>query len=51
MILDHVEYARQLGLPFLYLGYWIKGSRKMSYKTRFQPQEHLTSAGWVRSTP
>ncbi len=51
MILDHVEHARQLGLPFLYLGYWIKGSRKMSYKTRFQPQEHLTSAGWVRSTP
>ena len=35
MILDHVEYARSLGLPFVYLGYWIEGSRKMRYKNRF----------------
>jgi len=48
MILDHIEYARRLGLPYLYLGYWIDGSRKMSYKTRFQPQEHLGAGGWVR---
>ena len=46
MILEHVEYARRLGLPYLYLGYWIKGSDKMSYKTRFIPQEHLTRNGW-----
>ena len=49
MILEHIEYTRQLGLPYLYLGYWIEGSRKMCYKTRFQPQEHLTGNGWVRS--
>jgi leucyl-tRNA---protein transferase len=49
MILDHIAYARSLGLPYLYLGYWIAGSRKMSYKTRFTPQEHLTANGWVRS--
>jgi len=49
MILEHIEYARRLGLPYLYLGYWIAGSRKMSYKTRFQPQEHLGPNGWVRS--
>jgi arginine-tRNA-protein transferase len=49
MILEQVEYARSLGLPFVYLGYWIEGSRKMRYKSRFQPQEHLTSKGWVRS--
>jgi len=49
MILEHIEYTRQLGLPYLYLGYWIEGSRKMSYKTRFQPQERLTSNGWVRA--
>lgn len=49
MILDHIEYARRLGLPYLYLGYWIEGSRKMSYKTRFQPQERLTGGGWVQS--
>ena len=49
MILEQVEYARGLGLPFVYLGYWIDGSRKMRYKNRFQPQEHLTSKGWVRT--
>lgn len=49
MILEHIEYARSLGLPYLYLGYWISGSRKMAYKTRFQPQEHLTSGGWKRA--
>jgi leucyl-tRNA---protein transferase len=48
IILDQIEHTRKLGLPFAYLGYWIKGSRKMSYKTRYQPQEHLTQAGWVR---
>jgi leucyl-tRNA---protein transferase len=48
MILEHVEQARRLGLPYLYLGYWIEGSRKMNYKTRFQPQEKLGPNGWVR---
>lgn len=48
MILDHVERARRMGLPYVYLGYWVKGSRKMEYKTRFQPQEHLTMTGWQR---
>lgn len=47
MILEHVEYARSLGLPYVYLGYWIDGSRKMEYKTRFQPQEQLTPDGWI----
>jgi leucyl-tRNA---protein transferase len=49
MILEHVEQARRLGLPYLYLGYWIEGSRKMNYKTRFQPQEKLGPEGWIRS--
>lgn len=48
IILEQIEQARKLGLPFVYLGYWIKGSRKMTYKTRFQPQEHLTQTGWIR---
>ena len=51
MILEHIDRARRLGLPYLYLGYWIAGSRKMNYKTRFTPQEHLTADGWVRRTP
>ncbi len=49
MILEHVEFARKLGLPYVYLGYWIKGSSKMDYKTRFSPQEFLTSDGWIRA--
>ncbi len=51
MILDHVEFARSQGHPFVYLGYWIEGSRKMRYKNRFEPQERLTSKGWVRQEP
>jgi arginine-tRNA-protein transferase len=46
MILDHIAHAKTLGLPYVYLGYWINGSPKMSYKRRFQPQERLTSGGW-----
>jgi arginine-tRNA-protein transferase len=49
MILDHVDFARSQGHPFVYLGYWIEGSRKMRYKNRFEPQERLTSKGWVRA--
>ena len=51
MILDHIERAKTLGLPHVYLGYWVKGSRKMEYKTRFQPQEHLMAQGWQRYQP
>jgi leucyl-tRNA---protein transferase len=49
MILEHIAYARRLGAPYLYLGYWIHGSPKMSYKRRFQPQEQLTGNGWTRA--
>ena len=49
MILDHIEQAKRLGLSYLYLGYWVQGSRKMSYKERFQPQERLTPSGWKRA--
>jgi arginine-tRNA-protein transferase len=48
MILDHIRRARALGLPHVYLGYWVKGSRKMDYKTKFLPQEHLMPRGWER---
>ncbi len=49
MILDHIHRARRLGLPYLYLGYWVEGSRKMDYKSRFLPQERLMGQGWVRA--
>ncbi|NIX77645.1 arginyltransferase [Microvirga terricola] len=48
MILDHIRRARTMGLPFLYLGYWVEGSKKMAYKARFKPQERLLAEGWVR---
>jgi arginine-tRNA-protein transferase len=48
MILDHIIRARKMGLPYVYLGYWVEGSRKMGYKRRFKPQEHLMARGWVR---
>jgi len=48
MILDHIERARRLGLPHVYLGYWVAGSRKMAYKARFLPQERLGMNGWER---
>jgi arginyl-tRNA--protein-N-Asp/Glu arginylyltransferase len=48
MILDAIRQAEQLGLPYVYLGYWVRGSRKMEYKADFQPLEMLTPAGWQR---
>jgi arginine-tRNA-protein transferase len=48
MILDHIERCRKLGLPYLYLGYWVQGSPKMDYKSRFLPQERLMGRGWER---
>ena len=48
MILDHIKRAQKMGLPFVYLGYWVEGSRKMDYKGRFLPQERLMPSGWVR---
>ena len=46
IILWHVQRAIELGLPYVYLGYWIAQSPKMDYKARFQPLERLTPAGW-----
>jgi arginine-tRNA-protein transferase len=48
MILDHIEAARRRGLPFVYLGYWIDGSQKMDYKSKFRPLEALRPEGWTR---
>jgi arginine-tRNA-protein transferase len=46
MILDHVMAARVRALPYVYLGYWVRGSEKMDYKIRFSPLEALTQNGW-----
>jgi len=48
MILDHVREAQARGVPHVYLGYWVRGSKKMDYKSRFRPIEGLTREGWER---
>jgi arginine-tRNA-protein transferase len=48
MILDHVDYARSRGMPYVYLGYWVRSSDKMDYKVRFHPLEALNQTGWTR---
>ena len=48
IILDHIRRAARLGLPFLYLGYWVEGSERMQYKIRYRPLERLGRDGWER---
>lgn len=48
MILDHIRDAKSRGIPHVYLGYWVEGSEKMNYKTRFKPMEALGREGWAR---
>lgn len=45
-VLWQIELCRKLSLPFLYLGYWIADSEKMSYKTNYQPLQGLQNGGW-----
>ncbi|MGE7206686.1 arginyltransferase [Sphingomonas sp. NPDC019816] len=46
IIMDHILRARAAELPYVYLGYWVKGSPRMTYKTRYQPLEALGPRGW-----
>jgi arginine-tRNA-protein transferase len=41
-----IDRARELGLPYVYLGYWVAESRKMAYKTKFRPCEVLRGGVW-----
>ena len=47
-VLWQIERCRTLGLPYLYLGYWIEESRKMAYKASFRPVEGLVGGVWER---
>ncbi len=46
MILDHIDIAREAGLPYVYLGYWVPGSDKMGYKAQFDAVEIYRHGQW-----
>ena len=46
MILDHIALALELGVPYLYLGYWVPGSDKMDYKVNFKGVEIFQNNAW-----
>ncbi|TMV66814.1 arginyltransferase, partial [Thioclava sp. BHET1] len=46
IILDHVRIAQEAGLPYVYLGYWVPGSKKMGYKANFSALEIYKEGSW-----
>ena len=48
-VLWQIRQAQQLNLPYVYLGYWIQESTKMSYKSNFTPQQRLRNGLWHTS--
>jgi arginyl-tRNA--protein-N-Asp/Glu arginylyltransferase len=51
IIMDHILRSRASGLDYVYLGYWVKGSQRMAYKTRYRPIEVLGPDGWAEFDP
>lgn len=46
LILDHIQIAQEAGLPYVYLGYWVPGSKKMGYKAGFSALEIYKGGRW-----
>lgn len=46
-VLWQITQANQAGLPYLYLGYWIKESQKMAYKSNFRPFNAYVNNEWL----
>jgi arginine-tRNA-protein transferase len=51
IIMDHIVRADAAGLAYVYLGYWVEGSKRMQYKVRYRPLERLGRGGWTRFDP
>lgn len=49
-VLSQIDLARAMGLPYLYLGYWIRESAKMAYKSDYRPLEILRDGAWTLLT-
>ena len=49
-IVWQIKKAKELGLHYIYLGYWVKNCKKMSYKTRFRPAEVYINQRWLPLT-
>lgn len=47
-ILNHIDFALELGMPYVHLGYWIKECQKMTYKINFTPYELYINLQWTR---
>jgi len=47
-VLWQLNHAKQMGFEFVYIGYWIKNCRKMSYKTQFEPIQGLVEKEWKK---
>jgi arginine-tRNA-protein transferase len=45
-ILWQIQYAQKMQIPWLYLGYWIRGCNKMSYKSKFRPFQAFIDEEW-----
>jgi len=50
MILDHIRIAQEANLPYVYLGYWVPGSQKMGYKSKFSGLEVYVGGHWQKMT-
>jgi arginyl-tRNA--protein-N-Asp/Glu arginylyltransferase len=50
-VLWEITETRKLGLPYYYLGYWIRDCRKMAYKASFSPLEYLVNGQWQAESP
>lgn len=48
IILDHIRRAADMGLSYVYLGYWVEGAPRMQYKVRYRPLERLVGDNWQR---